>query len=448
MKSSCRAKRKTKMHSAVVIGGGFAGVEAAWQLAQAGIAVTLYEMKPGRFSAAHTLPTLAEPVCSNSFKAERLASAAGLLKAEMERFGSLCVRCAKQTQVPAGGALAVDRTAFSALVTREIEAQPLITVCREEITKIPQEGLVIVAAGPLASDALSADILRFTGGALRFYDAAAPIVLADSIAMQRAFYQSRYDRGEKTDYINCPLTQAEYTAFYEALISAKQAPLHEADREQKVYEGCMPVEALAARGADTLRFGPMKPVGLTDPKTGTRPYAVLQLRLETAARTMYNLVGFQTNLLFGEQQRVFGLIPALQNAVYVRFGVMHRNTYIDSPRLLRHTLQTKLRDTLYFAGQITGTEGYMESAAGGILAGYYAARQLQGKPAAALPGETMLGALSAYVSDPSVTNFQPMGANFGLLPPLDEKIRVKQERYAALAARSLGALDSWLSAQK
>jgi len=431
------------LDAVTIIGGGFAGVEAAWQLAKAGIPVQLYEMKPLRCSPAHSMLTLAEPVCSNSFKAERLASAAGMLKAEMERLGSLCVACAKQTAVPAGGALAVDRARFSALVTEKIQAEPQITLLREEVTKIPGEGIVIVAAGPLASEALSADLLSLTGGALSFYDAAAPIVTAESLDREQSFAQSRYDRGGKEDYLNCPLDKDCYEAFYNALLSAERAELHAFDKRE-VYEGCMPIEVLASRGRDAIRYGPMKPVGLRDPRTGRRPWAVLQLRRENAEATLYNLVGFQTNLKFAEQKRVFSMIPALRGAEFVRYGLMHRNTYIDSPRLLNADLQFRDRAGLFFAGQITGVEGYMESAASGMLAGINAARYLLGKPGFLPPRETMLGALTRYISDESFTSFQPMGANFGLLPPLPEKIKEKQARYTALAQRGLALLPEGL----
>lgn len=429
------------MEKVKIIGGGFAGVEAAWQLAGRGIGVELYEMKPVRFSPAHSSEGLAELVCSNSFKALRLGCAAGMLKAEMELLGSLCVECAKATAVPAGGALAVDRDKFSALVTEKILSRSEIELKREEVTEIP-DGVVIIAAGPLASPALSEKIKELCGGNLSFFDAAAPIVTAQSIDLDRAFLQSRYDRGEPDDYINCPLNKEEYEAFYEALISAESAPVHDFDRRKGVYEGCMPIEVMASRGHDTIRFGPMKPAGLIDPKTGHRPWANLQLRKENRAGTMYNLVGFQTNLKFGEQKRVFSMIPALANAEFVRYGVMHRNTFIDSPRLLGGDFGFKARGGLYFAGQITGVEGYMESAASGILAGINAANRILGRDAFVPPEGTMTGALARYISDGSVVNFQPMGASFGLLPPLDEKIRDKKVRYEALAQRGLDRLKA------
>ena len=436
-------ERKRIMNKVKIIGGGFAGVEAAWQLANRGIEVELYEMKPVRYSPAHLSEGLAELVCSNSFKAMRLGCAAGLLKAEMELMGSLCVECAKATAVPAGGALAVDRDKFSVLVTEKILSRKEITLIREEVTEIP-DGVVIIAAGPLASAALSDKIKELCGGNLSFFDAAAPIVTAESINLDRAFMQSRYDRGDPEDYINCPMNKDEYEAFYEALVTAESAPIHEFDKRKGVYEGCMPIEVMASRGHDTIRFGPMKPSGLTDPRTGHRPWANLQLRKENTSGTMYNLVGFQTNLKFPEQKRVFSMIPALADAEFVRYGVMHRNTFIDSPRHLGSDFGFKGREGLYFAGQITGVEGYMESAASGILAGINAANGILGKEAF-VPGElTMTGALARYISDESVTNFQPMGAAFGLVPPLDEKIKDKKLRYEALSARSLEQLKSQL----
>lgn len=424
------------MNDVLVIGGGLAGVEAAWALANNGISVTIAEMKPAKRSPAHKSDMLAELVCSNSLKAQRLASAAGLLKAEMELLGSVCVECAKACSVPAGGALAVDRDKFSAMVTEKIKSHPLIKIECREVTEIP-EGNVIVAAGPLASDALAEDIKNLCGGSLSFFDAAAPIVTDESIDKACAFSQSRYDRGGEDDYLNCPMNKEEYETFYNELINAESAELHSFDKRKGVYEGCMPIEVMASRGADTMRFGPLKPVGLRDPRTGHRPWAVLQLRREDASGTMYNLVGFQTNLKFSEQKRVFSLIPALKNAEFIRYGVMHRNTFIDSPRHLNSDFSFRGRDGLYFAGQITGVEGYMESAAAGILAGLNMARRLRGEEPLRLPDITMLGALSNYISNETVTNFQPMGANFGILPPLGEVIRDKKLRYEALSKRSL-----------
>ena len=433
-----------------VVGGGLAGTEAAWQLARAGVPCILSEMRPARLTPAHKTGGLAELVCSNSLKAERPGSAAGALKAEMELLGSLCVETAKRCRVPAGGALAVDREAFSREITRRVEAEPLIELRREEITAIPSGGMTIIAAGPLASDALAGSIQALCGAGLHFYDAAAPIVTAESIDMPHAFFSSRYDRGGEADYLNCPLNREEYEAFEAALLSAERAQTHDFDvpgvpaepagSVGRVYEGCMPIEVLASRGKDAIRFGPMKPVGLRDPRTGHRPWAVLQLRRENAEGTLYNLVGFQTNLKFGEQRRVFGMIPALRDAAFARYGVMHRNTFLDSPRLLRADFSCRLRDGLWFAGQITGVEGYMESAASGILAGLSAARALRGLPPLQLPPETMLGALSRHISDASVRDFQPMGANFGLLPGLNERIRDKKARYEALGQRAIKAM--------
>ncbi|MBR1529475.1 MAG: methylenetetrahydrofolate--tRNA-(uracil(54)-C(5))-methyltransferase (FADH(2)-oxidizing) TrmFO [Oscillospiraceae bacterium] len=428
---------------AIVIGGGLAGCEAAWQLAQAGIPVKLYEMKPVRYSPAHHQETLAELVCSNSLKASRLASAGGLLKTEMELMGSLLVRCAKACAVPAGGALAVDRNQFSQMVTQEIQNHELIQIIREEITEIPEQNAVI-ATGPLTSDALSREIEKLCGNRLSFFDAAAPVVSADSLDMSKIFLQSRYDRGD-ADYLNCPMTREEYEHFWEALVNAEQAPLHEHDKEAfKVYEGCMPVEVLAKRGAETLRYGCLKPVGLRDPNTGKRPYAAVQLRKENREATMYNLVGFQTNLKFGEQKRVFGMIPGLEHAEFLRYGVMHRNFFLNSPELLQSDYSLKNQETLFFAGQMTGVEGYMESASSGIIAGKSLARKMQGKSALFLPETTMMGALASYVSKGGAADFQPMGANMGLLPPLEEHIRGKQERYQKIAEQAVGILTEFL----
>ena len=427
----------------IVIGGGLAGVEAAWQVANAGYEVDLYEMKPVKYSPAHHMAGLAELVCSNSLKAKRLESAAGLLKAEMRIFGSVCMECADIAEVPAGGALAVDRDIFSQLITEKIENHPKINIIHEEVTKIP-EGNVIIAAGPLASDDLSDDIASLCGDGLHFFDAAAPIVTKESIDMESAFTASRYERGGESDYINCPMNKEEYENFYEALINAESADLHSFDKRKDVYEGCMPIEVMASRGKDTMRFGPLKPVGLRDPKTGHRPWAVLQLRKENSAGSMFNLVGFQTNLKFPEQKRVFSMIPALKNADFVRYGVMHRNTFIESPRLLNGDFSFRTRENLFFAGQITGVEGYMESASSGIMAGLNMVRRLQGKETLVLPETSMIGALSRYISDESVKNFQPMGANFGVLPPIEPKIRDKQERYAALSQRGLDDLKEYL----
>ena len=433
--------------SILVIGGGLAGCEAAFAAAEQGVPVRLLEMKPDRYTPAHRSPLLGELVCSNSLKAKRLGSAAGLLKEEMRRMGSLCVPVADDCAVPAGGALAVDRDRFAEEVTRRISGHPLITVERGEAASLPSRGIAVVATGPLTAEPLAADIRRLCGGALSFYDAAAPIVEADSVDAERSFCASRYDREEsgQGDYINCPMNKEEYEAFHAALVSAERAPLHDFDQpdDRQVYEGCMPIEILASRGLDAIRFGPMKPVGLRDPRTGHRPWAVLQLRRENAAGSLLNLVGFQTSLTFPEQKRVFGLIPALHDAVYARYGVMHRNTFIDSPRVLRPDYALKARPDLFFAGQITGVEGYMESAMAGILAGQNAVRRLKGREPLILPRTTMMGALTAYISDGTVADFQPMGANFGILPPLPDKIRDKRQRYEALAGRALDELSPY-----
>ena len=430
-----------------VLGAGLAGCEAAWQLARRGFAVTLYEMKPQKFSPAHHSQGFAELICSNSLKASRVDSAAGLLKEEMRRLGSLLMACAEKSAVPAGGALAVDREEFSRLATQAIEAEPRITVVREEVTDIPQ-GPVVVATGPLTSEALSQKIQQLCGGSLSFFDAAAPIVTRESLDMEHCFAASRYGRGdedgEEGDYLNCPMNKAEYDRFVEELVNAQRAPVHSFDvRDPKVYEGCMPIEVLASRGHDAIRFGPMKPVGLRDPRTGHRPWAVLQLRTENRERTLFNLVGFQTNLKFGEQRRVFGMIPALRHAEFVRYGVMHRNTFLNSPQLLQADYSFRGRPELFFAGQITGVEGYMESASSGLLAGLNLARRLSGQETLVLPETTMLGALARYVAGYQGKDFQPMGANFGVLPPLPEKIRDKRQRYGALAQRGLSHLAAY-----
>lgn len=435
------------MEPVTVLGAGLAGCEAAWQLARRGIPVTLYEMKPQKFSPAHKSQGLAELICSNSLKASRIDSAAGLLKEEMRRLGSLLVPCAEQCAVPAGGALAVDRDQFSRLVTQAIEDEPRITLRREEVTDLPA-GPVIVATGPLTSEPLAEKILALCGGALSFFDAAAPIVTRESLDMDHCFTASRYGReeeGSEGDYVNCPMNKEEYDRFVDALVTAERAPVHSFDaRDPKVYEGCMPIEVLASRGHDAIRFGPMKPVGLKDPRTGHRPWAVLQLRTENREKTLFNLVGFQTNLKFGEQKRVFGMIPGLAHAEFVRYGVMHRNTFLNSPALLDGDFSFRRRPGLYFAGQITGVEGYMESAGSGILAGINLARRLQGRGPLLLPETTMLGALSRHVSQYAGKDFQPMGANFGVLPPLPEKIRDKRQRYMALSQRALCDLEPML----
>ena len=435
-----------------VIGAGLAGCEAAWQLARAGIQAELCEMKPKKYSPAHKYPGFAELVCSNSLKAERIGSAAGMLKEEMRRLGSLTMECAELAKVSAGGALAVDREAFSDAVTERIKAEPLITVIEEEVTDIP-DGDVIIATGPLTSDALAESIRSLCGEGLYFHDAAAPIVTYESLDKDKVFFASRYGRGE-ADYINCAFNKEEYLAFYNELINAESAPLKEFEKEHfgrdgfKVYEGCMPIEVLANRGEDTMRFGPLKPVGITDPRTGRRPYAVVQLRAENSQGTLYNIVGFQTNLKFGEQKRVFSMIPGLENAEFMRYGVMHRNTYIDSPRLLTPYFNMRSRESLFFAGQITGVEGYIESAASGIMAGLNMARRLSGRTLCLLPASTMIGALARYISDPAVEKFQPMGCNMGILPELPERIRDKQLRYEAIARRGLDELDEYMNNQE
>lgn len=427
------------MKKFTVAGAGLAGTEAAWQIAQAGYPVTLVEMKPQKFSPAHKSEYFAELVCSNSLKASRLESAAGLLKEEMARLGSLTVPVARDCAVAAGGALAVDRDVFSKTITEKINSHPNITVEHRVFDKIApgDDEILIIATGPLTDGALSDEIKRLCGDCLSFYDAAAPIVTADSVDMSKAFGASRYDRGGDDDYINCPFNKAEYESFINELVNAESAIVHDFD----VYEGCMPIEKLAKRGLDAPRFGPMKPVGLVDPNTGHRPWACVQLRRENNKGTMFNLVGFQTNLKFGEQKRVFSMIPGLDNADFVRYGVMHRNSFLDSTRLLNKDFSLRSNENIYFAGQITGVEGYMESASSGLLAGLNAVRKANGEPPLLLGENTMLGALTDYISDPSVKNFQPMGANFGILPPIEPKIRDKKERYAALSKRALDELE-------
>ncbi len=420
-----------------VLGAGLAGCEAAWQIANRGIKVELYEMKPLKKSPAHKSENFAELVCSNSLKAARFDSAAGLLKEEMRRFGSVCLTAADECSVAAGGALAVDRDIFSSIITEKIKNHPNIEIKTQVVTILPQEGITVVATGPLTDDELAKNIAELCEEEnLSFFDAAAPIVTRESINMDKAFFASRYDKGTD-DYINCPMNKEEYTAFYNELINAESAPLKDFDRPLTVYEGCMPVEVLAKRGEDSIRFGPLKPVGLRDPRTGHRPWAAVQLRRENSEGTLYNLVGFQTNLKFPEQKRVFSMIPGLENAEFMRYGVMHRNTFINSPRLLNRNLSLKKNNNIFFAGQLSGVEGYMESAASGIISGINAAAKLIGEQETVLPEFTMIGALLNYICDETVANFQPMGANFGILPPLGEKIRDKRERYAALSYRSL-----------
>ena len=424
-----------------VIGAGLAGCEAAWALARYGIGVRLFEMKPKKFSPAHKYGGFAELVCSNSLKAARLESAAGLLKTEMEMLGSLTVPCAKANSVEAGGALAVDRERFSDSVTEKIRSCELIEVIEQEVIELP-EGVTIIASGPLTSGALAEEIRKLCGEGLSFYDAAAPIVTYESLDMEKVFFASRYDRGD-ADYINCPMDKEEYLAFYRALIGAERVQLKDFETHPlSVYEGCMPIEELASRGEDTMRFGPMKPVGITDKRTGRRPYAVVQLRRENREATLFNLVGFQTNLKFGEQKRVFSMIPGLENAEFMRFGVMHRNTFINSPVLLNADFSMREHPDIFFAGQMTGVEGYMESAASGIIAGTAAARRLLRLGPVVLPKDTMTGALSAYISDPfNDGKLQPMGANMGILPDIGERIKDKKEKYGVYARRAVDSLQ-------
>ncbi len=424
-----------------IIGGGLAGCEAAWQAAQRGVAVVIHEMKPQRFSPAHQLPGLAELVCSNSLRGISLDNAVGLLKEELRRCGSLTMEAAEATSVPAGGALAVDRGLFSDYVTAKIESHPLIRVERSESTAIPAEGIVIIASGPLTSDALAASLAELTGDRLYFYDAIAPIVAADSLDLTKVFAASRYGKGDGDDYLNCPLDEAEYTRFIDELNRGEKVPAR--DFEKVVhFEGCMPVEELAARGVETLRFGPMKPVGLIDPNTGHEAHAVIQLRAENREKTMYNLVGFQTKLTYGEQRRIFRLIPGLENVEFVRLGSMHRNTFINSPALLDATQQLKSAPRIFFAGQITGVEGYVESAGSGFLAGIAAAAVVQGKPVVLPSPETALGALMHHITNADTKHFQPMNVNYGLFPELPGRVK-KKERRQKLAERALVALDGW-----
>ena len=428
-----------------VIGGGLAGSEAAWQLANRGITVDLYEMKPRKMTPAHHSADFAELVCSNSLRGDRLENAVGLLKEELRRCGSLILECAEATRVEAGGCLAVDRGGFSAMVTEKIRSHPNITVISEEVTQVP-EGPVIIATGPLTSDALSEAIRQYFGqtGYLHFFDAAAPLVTADSIDMDLAWWQSRYDRGTP-DYINCALDKEQYEAFVKELAAAEEAEVHGFE-DRNVFEGCMPVEVMARRGVDTLRYGPLKPVGLTDPKTGREPYAVVQLRQDNTAKSVYNLVGFQTHLKFGEQKRVFSMIPALREAEFVRYGVMHRNTFLQSPKLLDRFYADRRNPMVAFAGQMTGVEGYVESTASGYLAAVAMAAKVQGKQPPEFPGVTAIGALGRYVSDESIVSFQPMNINFSIIDPLEKRIRKKAEKNLAIAHRSLEVIDALVAA--
>lgn len=431
-----------------VIGAGLAGCEAVTQLTRHGIPVILHEMRPVKSDGAHKTAYFAELVCSNSLRAANIENAVGLLKEEMRRLGSLIMQKADEHQVPAGGALAVDRDGFAAAVTEAVKANPLVTVIHEEVTDLESlEGTVIVASGPLTSDALFADIKKLLqADYLHFFDAAAPIVTADSLDYDKVYRASRYDKGG-ADYLNCPFyTKEEYVAFWEALCNAESAPVK--DFEHDVFEACMPIEEMAARGEDTMRFGPLKPVGLIDPRNGKEAYAVVQLRQDNAAASLYNLVGFQTHLKWPEQRRVFGMIPGLENAEFVRFGVMHKNTYLNSPQLLDKHFKLRNNKRFYFAGQMTGVEGYVESAASGLMAGLAAARAVLELPEVELPEVTAHGALANYISNPAIENFQPMNINFGLIPPLTVRIRKKREKNAQIAARALEALDGFLPALK
>lgn len=424
-----------------VIGAGLAGSEAAWQIANAGVAVHLYEMRPTKKTPAHHTNQFAELVCSNSLRGNSLQNAVGVLKEEMRRMNSVIIHSADETSVPAGGALAVDRNTFSATLTEKLRNHPLITVYEEELTAFP-EGITVVATGPLTSEGLAKTIKEFNGSdGFYFYDAAAPIIEKSSINFDKVYLKSRYDKGEAA-YLNCPMTKEEFEAFHKELVNAEVAPLKEFEKE-KYFEGCMPIEVMAARGEKTMLFGPMKPVGLEDPKTGKRPYAVIQLRQDNAAASLYNIVGFQTHLKWGEQKRVFSMIPGLENARFVRYGVMHRNTFLCSPEVMQATYQTKKRPDLFFAGQMTGVEGYVESAASGLYAGLNAARIAQGKDPVIFPEETMMGAMAHYITHASVKNFQPINANFGIVPKLQERIRNKQERNLKISERAIDRIKKF-----
>ena len=424
-----------------VIGGGLAGSEAAYQIAKRGIKVKLYEMKPEKFSPAHSNPNLAEIVCSNSFKSNSITNACGLLKEELRRLDSLLIKIADETKVPAGQALAVDREAFSKMVNEQIESNPNIEVIHKECEKIESEnGITVIATGPLTSKTMAEQIINITGkDRLAFYDAAAPIIEKDSINFNIAFYGDRYGKEGDSSYINLPMNKEEYEIFYNELVNAEIVTLHEFEKKE-IFEGCMPIEVMAKRGEDTIRFGPLKPVGFTDPRTNSRPYAIVQLRQDNTSGTLYNMVGFQTNLKFGEQKRVFSLIPGLENAEFVKYGVMHRNTFINSPELLDNTYNLKAKSNIYFAGQITGVEGYVESIASGLVAGLNAVAKFNNTEKITFPNETVIGALSSYISTEN-TKFQPMNANFGILPPLEEKIKDKIQRYTKMAERALKSLE-------
>ena len=424
-----------------VIGAGLAGSEAAWQIANRGVKVRLYEMRPVKQTPAHHTENFAELVCTNSLRANQLTNGVGLLKEEMRQLNSVVMQAADKHNVPAGGALAVDRDSFSKAITAAVKNHPNVEVITEEVTSIPS-GLTVVATGPLTSDLLAKEIVKFTGDdGLYFYDAAAPIVAKDSLDMDKVYIKSRYDKGEAA-YLNCPMTEEEFTAFHKELVNAEMAELHDFE-DEKFFEGCMPIEEMASRGAKTMLFGPLKPVGLEDPKTGKEPFAVVQLRQDNAVGDLYNIVGFQTHLKWGEQKRVFSMIPGLENARFVRYGVMHRNTYLRSPEMMTATYQTKARSDLFFAGQMTGVEGYVESAASGLYAGINAARLALGQEPVVFPTETMMGAMAHYITHASKKNFQPINANFGIVPRLKQKIRDKRERNLQLSQRALTILDAF-----
>lgn len=424
-----------------VIGAGLAGSEAAWQIANRGVKVRLYEMRPVKQTPAHHTENFAELVCTNSLRANQLTNGVGLLKEEMRQLNSVVMQAADKHNVPAGGALAVDRDSFSKAITAAVKNHPNVEVITEEVTSIPS-GLTVVATGPLTSDLLAKEIVKFTGDdGLYFYDAAAPIVAKDSLDMDKVYLKSRYDKGEAA-YLNCPMTEEEFTAFHKELVNAEMAELHDFE-DEKFFEGCMPIEEMASRGAKTMLFGPLKPVGLEDPKTGKEPFAVVQLRQDNAVGDLYNIVGFQTHLKWGEQKRVFSMIPGLENARFVRYGVMHRNTYLRSPEMMTATYQTKARSDLFFAGQMTGVEGYVESAASGLYAGINAARLALGQEPVIFPPETMMGAMAHYITHASKKNFQPINANFGIVPRLKQKIRDKRERNLQLSQRALTILDAF-----
>lgn len=424
-----------------VIGAGLAGSEAAWQIANRGVKVRLYEMRPVKQTPAHHTENFAELVCTNSLRANQLTNGVGLLKEEMRQLNSVVMQAADKHNVPAGGALAVDRDSFSKAITAAVKNHPNVEVITEEVTGIPS-GLTVVATGPLTSDLLAKEIVKFTGDdGLYFYDAAAPIVAKDSLDMDKVYLKSRYDKGEAA-YLNCPMTEEEFTAFHKELVNAEMAELHDFE-DEKFFEGCMPIEEMASRGAKTMLFGPLKPVGLEDPKTGKEPFAVVQLRQDNAVGDLYNIVGFQTHLKWGEQKRVFSMIPGLENARFVRYGVMHRNTYLRSPEMMTATYQTKARSDLFFAGQMTGVEGYVESAASGLYAGINAAKLALGQEPVVFPPETMMGAMAHYITHASKNNFQPINANFGIVPRLKQKIRDKRERNLQLSQRALTILDAF-----